>query len=813
MRIAYLGTLLKQLLAIVSKRNWGIAGILVLGLALRLWNVNFGLPYAIAPDEPTHVAIALRMFITGDPNPHWLLYPSFWLYLNALAYIPYFLVARLAGVVSVPADIPFPFMETLGVGKSLMPTQFILERGLTAFFGTASIALVYKIGLESIGSKAGAMAAALLLAVSPTNVINSKLIRPDTFAVFFVLLSFLYANRILETPALRNYILAGIGAGLAVSSKYNAGLILLPMVVAHFMRFGLSGIRRKELYVGIVVSGIAFVVTTPFALLDPQSLLYYLNFNASEYITGHAGSEGNAFMWYVQYLWQTEGLFVVLALAQVVLLILNRSKRGVVLFAFPVVYFLFVSTLEVRNDRTILLIIPFLAILAAQLATLLAQQVQRVASAPAWSSSVALATIAVVQIIAPLQGVVDYDIRLGQRDGRNTSQEWIEANLPAGSRIAIESYSPFLDPKRFVVQGVGSIADHTPEWYVQNGFEYLVFSEGMYGRFFDDPGRYQDWIDKYNSFFSRFAEVKRFDDNNYEIRIFRTNVELPEHRVGVRFGDYSDLVELVGFETPVQWTEGEPLRLRFYWRARRRANEPLDLNLQLLGRNDAVVASSHGDLFAGKYPSQNWPEGMFTTDWTIPIPVDAMAGMYRIDLSVVQALYNYRAPIFNSADEKMDKLILGPIKMSVQPPPAAELQAARPANVRFGASIALLSYSIETVTRAGNKLPLTLYWQALTKPPRDYTVFVHLLDAEGKVRAQVDTQPRGGGYPTLIWDTGEVIRDDYVLKLPADLATGSYRIELGLYEYPSLVRLPVADAKANALGDHWSLPDSIQVVR
>ena len=64
-----------------------------------------------------------------------------------------------------------------------------------------------------------------------------------------------------------------------------------------------------------------------------------------------------------------------------------------------------------------------------------------------------------------------------------------------------------------------------------------------------------------------------------------------------------------------------------------------------------------------------------------------------------------------------------------------------------------------------------------------------------------------------LWEVGEIIRDDCALKLPADLAPGAYRIEIGLYEYPGLTRLVVSDASGRMLGNHWLLPDLVQLVQ
>ncbi|MGB3058399.1 MAG: hypothetical protein WBE17_01555, partial [Anaerolineae bacterium] len=47
-----------------------LAAILLIAVALRLWGINFGLPYLYHPDEPGYVAIAQNMVKTGDLNPH-----------------------------------------------------------------------------------------------------------------------------------------------------------------------------------------------------------------------------------------------------------------------------------------------------------------------------------------------------------------------------------------------------------------------------------------------------------------------------------------------------------------------------------------------------------------------------------------------------------------------------------------------------------------------------------------------------------------------------------------------------------------------
>jgi hypothetical protein len=97
---------------------------------------------------------------------------------------------------------------------------------------------------------------------------------------------------------------------------------------------------------------------------------------------------------------------------------------------------------------------------------------------------------------------------------------------------------------------------------------------------------------------------------------------------------------------------------------------------------------------------------------------------------------------------------------------------------------------------------LTLTWQSLRPVPYDATVFVHLRDAGGSLLAQADRQPLDGRFPTSYWLPGQVITD--VVRLaPVSEANGGgpLLLDLGMYTWPSLDRLPVVDASGVPLRD------------
>jgi hypothetical protein len=88
-------------------------------------------------------------------------------------------------------------------------------------------------------------------------------------------------------------------------------------------------------------------------------------------------------------------------------------------------------------------------------------------------------------------------------------------------------------------------------------------------------------------------------------------------------------------------------------------------------------------------------------------------------------------------------------------------------------------------------MPLLLAWQPVRPPRADYVTLVHLLASDGSLAAQYDRAPLQGGIPTTLWREGDILLDTYQLDIPPNLQSGEYRLLIGLYDLPTLTRLPV----------------------
>lgn len=101
----------------------------------------------------------------------------------------------------------------------------------------------------------------------------------------------------------------------------------------------------------------------------------------------------------------------------------------------------------------------------------------------------------------------------------------------------------------------------------------------------------------------------------------------------------------------------------------------------------------------------------------------------------------------------------------------------------------LLGYTLrEGAWRAGESLPLDLFWQARETVHDERLLFVQLQDAQGKPYAITEGQP---AQPTSAWRKDNLLREQRELLLPATLPAGRYRIVVGWLTASGHARMPL----------------------
>ncbi len=261
-------------------------------------------------------------------------------------------------------------------------------------------------------------------------------------------------------------------------------------------------------------------------------------------------------------------------------------------------------------------------------------------------------------------------------------------------------------------------------------------------------------------------------------------------------------LRLVGYDVSPTDTlvSGDPLNITLYWQPQQRLQDDYTGFIQLLDDQGTKVAQADDHLAGGVfYPTSLWRPGEFVRDvFTLTVPTDLppgpytlLAGMYHLD-DLTGDLQPLAAPIQVG---KVGRL------------PAAATALSNPAravNAELHDRVLLVGYTVGT---PGTTLPLVLYWKTQRWLDRDYTVFVHLLDEDGRIVAQSDSEPAAGLAPTSIWGPGAVVYDAHNLTLPASLLPGRYRLQVGMYDAETGERLPITDTQQPGPNDAIVLED------
>jgi hypothetical protein len=128
--------------------------------------------------------------------------------------------------------------------------------------------------------------------------------------------------------------------------------------------------------------------------------------------------------------------------------------------------------------------------------------------------------------------------------------------------------------------------------------------------------------------------------------------------------------------------------------------------------------------------------------------------------------------------------------------PSADPAQRQAVQANLGGQAQLTGYALDrSAYRPGEEVRVTLYWEGLRRPDKDYKVFVHLRDlADQQMISQHDSDPVYGYTPTTRWEPGELLADEHLLPLPADTPPGTYQLWVGMYDPATGERLTRADA-------------------
>ena len=409
-----------------------LAAILLGGLALRLWNIDYGLPYVWSFDEGHHFASrAVRMFYGGGFDTDYFDNPA------TYAYLIHFLLRGMYGGPLHLFDLDYPNVRQQFY---VDPTEiWIASRALAAVLCLAGVVAAY-VAAGRIWGRREAVVAAGLVSFSFLPVAYSRVAVTDVGALLGVAIALLGAVRVLEEGRTRWYALAGAGAGLAISFKYTAGLVLLPLGVAALARARTDrGRALAGLAGGVALAAGVFVALNPYALIDLAEFRDDV-FDQAEVAASDEkpGQGGNGFGYYLDSLtWGFGWLAAVAAAAGAAIELRRNPVRGLLLLSMPVALFVYLALQSRYFGRWMLPAYPVLCMLAAVALVRASELVRQPATRAA-----ALAVLTAVVLAQPLAADVRTAKVLGRDDTREQARDYLTERYPPELRAVIEPDVP-----------------------------------------------------------------------------------------------------------------------------------------------------------------------------------------------------------------------------------------------------------------------------------------------------------------------------------------------------------------------------------
>ncbi len=261
----------------MKKPNIYFLLIILLGLALRLYGITWGLPntyhaYSYHPDEARLLIYMANINpVKLDFNPDDFAYPTLHVFILGAA-------IKLVSFTGLFNLVPDMFYYANHPDDFAM--IFLVGRIITLLMSLGSIWLIYKIGEKLYNKKIG-LIASFILTIIPIHVIDSHYMTLDIPMLFWMLATMISSVYILKNGKTKYYIISGICLGFATATKYPALVALLSIISAHIMRnykskfdikFILSLFDKKLLFAALATI-VAFIIGVPYSIIEPQNFI------------------------------------------------------------------------------------------------------------------------------------------------------------------------------------------------------------------------------------------------------------------------------------------------------------------------------------------------------------------------------------------------------------------------------------------------------------------------------------------------------------------------------------------------------------
>jgi len=369
----------------------------------------------------------------GPTTEYFYEYPSLFFYVMAAGLVGYYALGRLVGVYSGVDDFIFQYANDPA-------SLYLMSRGFSAIVGVLTIYGVYKTTRRLFKSEKTGLVGALFMALCYLHVRDSHFGTMDVAMTCLIVASFHFIVKSNDEWSLKNYLLAGLLAGLATSTKYAGAFLVFPICFLHLFKvlehqLPYSRIvfdRRIWGFAGAMMLG--FLAGTPHFLSEYPKYIYYVT-NRMALMDSQSPKIAIGWWYHLKFsLWHGLGWgMYVAAFGGIVLFFIRDWKRAIVFISFPLTYYLFVGKGYVVFLRYVVPIMPFMCIAAAYPVYEFYHFLKKKLD---YQYVVALVGILIILIL--FQGscnIFFFNNLITKKDSRELGKEWAETNMPQENSV------------------------------------------------------------------------------------------------------------------------------------------------------------------------------------------------------------------------------------------------------------------------------------------------------------------------------------------------------------------------------------------
>ncbi len=418
--------------------------ILVLGIVFRFWGIWYGLPAAYNSTEYFIAKHALSFGARHTIEPLYFIYPTFYIYLITVLYGGYYLLGNIAGYFGGPTDFALQFL--------LNPTGFYLAgRILNALAVLLAAVILYKT-IRFFAEQRIAFFSALLLLTSAGVFEFTFWMVPDAILLLGTVTVFFYVvKNHFQVLSRWELVWVSLICGLTVSTKYNAGFIVLALILSLLLNERENiAVRFRNTAIAVLIIFVGFVLGTPYWIIAFKKFWTGFQMISTQARYAYNVETGIPYVWEIFTLVKQEWLLGVL-MTVVLFSLFLKLKRFTLPFAAAVLpTFLLAGSFEKKGWDYLIILYPALLICLAYWVVRLPRQKKY--------GNLLLALL-VIGVIFNGTRILYKDFMHTRQDTRQMTSEWIMKQLPPGSSICYDHYHydlDLIDIQRFTQSGQGS---------------------------------------------------------------------------------------------------------------------------------------------------------------------------------------------------------------------------------------------------------------------------------------------------------------------------------------------------------------------